>query len=81
MGDEAEARIEYLQSTPNLNDIARRHQSVRFEETVCKHDIIAEWCWECKHESTSTVKSLLLTENLKIVENLLSWETPKSRTS
>ena len=50
-----------------------------FEENECIHGIIPEWCWECKHKSTTTVKSLLLQENLKIVENLLSWEK-KSRT-
>lgn len=44
-------------------------------DVLCKHDIIAEWCWECKHKKPSTVKSLLLQENLKIVRNLLSWET------
>lgn len=49
------------------------------DEALCMHGIIAEWCWECKHKNTSTVKSLLLQENLKIVENLLSWEK-KSRT-
>lgn len=44
------------------------------KQDLCIHDIIPEWCWECKHESKDTVKSLLLKENLKIVENLLSWE-------
>lgn len=50
------------------------------QDLLCKHEIIAEWCWECKHETKDTVKSLLLIENLKIVENLLSWEI-KTRTT
>lgn len=50
------------------------------KQELCKHDIVPEWCWECKYESPSTVKTLLLAENLKIVVNLLSWET-KSRTT
>ena len=44
------------------------------QQELCIHEIFPEWCFECKYESPSTVKSLLLTENLKIVENLLSWE-------
>lgn len=59
---------------------SRRVLNKKYEESLCKHDIIAEWCWECKHDSPSTVKSLLLLENLKIVRNLLSWET-RNRTS
>ena len=49
-------------------------------QELCIHDIIPEWCWECKYESPSTVKNLLLQENLKVVENLLSWEL-KTRTT
>lgn len=42
---------------------------------LCIHDIFPEWCFECKHENKGTVKSVLKIENLKIAENLLSWET------
>lgn len=46
----------------------------------CIHDIIAEWCAECKHLDTPSIKQVLLQENLAIVENLLSWPT-KTRTT
>lgn len=49
------------------------------KDGYCVHEIIAEWCWECKHENPTTVKQLLRDENIRIVENLLSWE--KTRTS
>ena len=45
------------------------------KQELCIHDIIPEWCWECKHESKDSVKTILRQENLKIVENFLSWET------
>lgn len=45
-----------------------------YESIECKHGIIAEWCWECKHTSTASVKSLLTQENLKIAENFLTWK-------
>lgn len=45
------------------------------KQDLCMHEIVPEWCWECKHESPATVKTLLLQENLRIVRNLLSWET------
>lgn len=48
--------------------------SSAFDEALCKHNIIAEWCWECKHTSTSNLKSLLVQENLKISENFLTWK-------
>lgn len=60
-------------------ELNRRTSLPKELTTECIHGIIPEWCWECKHKSTTTVKSLLLQENLKIVENLLSWPN-KSRT-
>lgn len=47
---------------------------------MCKHDIIAEWCAECKRLDTPSIKQVLQKENLEIVENLLSWEQKKSPT-
>jgi len=41
----------------------------------CKHDIIAEWCSECKRMDTPSIKQVLLQENLAILENILSWPT------
>lgn len=48
--------------------------STNYEDALCKHRIIAEWCWECKHQNTTSVKSLLVQENLKISENFLTWK-------
>jgi hypothetical protein len=46
----------------------------------CKHDIIAEWCSDCKRMDTPSIKQVLYQENLEIAENLLSWEK-KTRTT
>lgn len=50
------------------------------DDALCKHGIISEWCWECKHQSHTTVKTLLKQENLKIVRNFLSWKNPNRTT-
>lgn len=47
----------------------------------CIHGIFPEWCWECKHKSDVTVKSLVKQENLKIVENFNSWPMKPRTTS
>lgn len=47
----------------------------------CKHEIIAEWCADCKRMDTPSIKQVLLQENLAILENLLSWPTKKPPTT
>lgn len=47
----------------------------------CKHDIIAEWCSECKRMDSPSIKQILQQENIEIVENLLSWPSKKNHTS
>lgn len=46
---------------------------------LCKHQLVPEWCSECKHLNEKDMKQLALEQNLQIVENLLSWEN-ESRT-
>jgi hypothetical protein len=47
----------------------------------CKHDIIAEWCSDCKRLDTPSIRQVLLQENLAIMENILSWPTKENRTT
>jgi len=42
-------------------------------QTTCIHDIFAEWCSICKHVPETSVKQLVLEDNIEIVENILSW--------
>lgn len=70
MGEYAEFKIEELIGLP-----------VKTNKMYCIHEIIAEWCATCKHMDTPSIKQVLLQENLEIVENLLSWELKKSRTT
>lgn len=49
-------------------------------DTTCKHDIFIEWCHLCKYEGKDSVKSMILEENLKIVETILSWPMKTTRT-
>jgi len=47
-------------------------------DALCIHDIIAEWCWTCKHENPDSIRSMkrvLIEENKKISENILKWPT------
>lgn len=72
---EAENLVDFLSDIPSPSSIARdfANRMSNRKELLCKHDIIADWCHECKHLSKGSIKQVLLTENLAIVENLLTW--------
>jgi hypothetical protein len=75
MGEQADALVDFLSDIPAPSTIARdfANRMKNRNELLCKHDIIADWCHECKHLSKGSIKQVLLTENLAITENLLSW--------
>ena len=70
MGDEAEARINFLQKLPTGRQIMK--------ELMCIHEIIAEWCATCKHDNPASIRVVLQQENLKIAENLDKWQKPRT---
>ena len=72
---EADNLVDFLSEIPAPHQIARdfADRMSKRTELLCKHDIIADWCHECKYLSKGSVKQVLLNENLAIVENLLSW--------
>ncbi len=44
---------------------------------LCKHDILIEWCHDCRHLAPEDAKDKLTEHYIAIVENLLAWsETP-----
>lgn len=45
------------------------------KEDLCKHDLIPEWCHECKHLGKGTVKEMVEKQNLTIIENFDTWPT------
>jgi len=78
MGEYAEFRIEELS---NPDPLASFRGLDLKNSLKCKHDIIAEWCAECKRMDSPSIKQVLLQENLSIVRNLLSWESKKNHTT
>jgi hypothetical protein len=66
---------DFLDDIPSPSTIAKdfANRMKSRSELLCIHDIIADWCHECKYLSKGSIKQVLLTENLAIVENLLSW--------
>lgn len=47
--------------------------------TICPHEMFIEWCHECKHLNKTSVRVLLLEENIRMVQKLLSWPSKVER--
>lgn len=47
---------------------------------LCIHDIIRDWCADCRHEDRNTIRNMVEQENISIVENLLTWPMQSWRT-
>lgn len=78
MGEEAEARIAFLQSTPS------RRELMSYSEALCDHGIVRDWCSYCKHGDKGperALKVILRDENLAIVENFQKWPMRTIRTT
>lgn len=50
------------------------------DDGLCMHRLVPEWCADCRHLEAKDMKQLALEQNLKIVENLLSWESENRTT-
>lgn len=82
MGEYADFAIESIISTPNPSELARGFAEKMKNNLKCKHEIIAEWCAECKRLDTPSIKQVLLQENLEIMENLLKcFQKEQTRTT
>lgn len=70
MGEYAEDRINYLQSTPSPKKLVA-------QGVYCPHEIPWDWCSYCRHGDSGVgvpgIREALTADTVEFVENIRSW--------